>query len=102
MNTFEAADCLVRSLCGSATPAVAAKRYSRQWRAEQRRFQIGMDIAGEMVRRADDRELTRALRTLDTVFAEPVDRSKPFHLSPGHVVLILRHFLPKLLGLAQK
>mgnify|MGYP006280255663 CR=1 FL=1 len=98
MNTFEAADCLVRNLCGSATPAVAAKRYSRQWRAEQRRFQIGMFIAAEMVRRADDRELNRALRALDTVFAEPVDRSKPFRLSPRHVVLILRHFLPKLVG----
>jgi digeranylgeranylglycerophospholipid reductase len=93
MNTLEATDIAVRVILKYGICSIDAKNlneYSSLWINSQRKQQKAFYIAKEIFIRLTDTEIVSAIHTINRVFGDRIDRTKPFNLP---LLAVLRLFL---------
>ena len=102
MNTLEAADMAVGELVRSGRPtnnSVCPPAYSRKWRKSARRQQKLFYLFREIFLQLRDRDAENLLDAVSSIFAGPIDRSRPFAFPTIKLLRLLRLLLP---GIARR
>ena len=95
MNTLEAADLCVAKLLKSKGSRNHLFSYSRAWNKRPRREQKVFLVLKEVFLASSDDEISKAVRTLQSVFKAAPDRSRPFSFSLFKLLRLFWAFFPK-------